>query len=143
MRLALALLAIPALATAQPRITVTLPTARATAAQDGRLLLLLSADSSAEPRFQIAYGPRTQLVFGSDVENWAPGTSRTVPATSFGFPIRNLRDVPKGTYRVQAFLNRYETFRLADGRVLKLAPDRGEGQQWATKPGNLYSVPRT
>jgi len=143
MRPFLALLAVPALALAQPRVTVTLPTARATAPQDGRLLLLLSADSSAEPRFQIAYGPRTQLVFGSDVEGWAPGASRVVPASSFGFPIRNLRDVPRGTYRVQAFLNRYETFRLADGRVLKLAPDRGEGQQWATKPGNLYSAPRT
>ena len=143
MRPFLALLAVPALALAQPRVTVTLPTARATAPQDGRLLLLLSTDSSAEPRFQIAYGPRTQLVFGSDVEGWAPGASRVVPASSFGFPIRNLRDVPRGTYRVQAFLNRYETFRLADGRVLKLAPDRGEGQQWATKPGNLYSVPRT
>ncbi|MFN9576548.1 MAG: hypothetical protein ACK6AH_08310 [Gemmatimonadota bacterium] len=143
MRPFLALLAVPALALAQPRVTVTLPTARATAPQDGRLLLLLAADSSAEPRFQIAYGPRTQLVFGSDVEGWAPGASRVVPASSFGFPIRNLRDVPRGTYRVQAFLNRYETFRLADGRVLKLAPDRGEGQQWATKPGNLYSVPRT
>ena len=143
MRPFLALLAVPALAFAQPRVTVTLPAARATAPQDGRLLLLLSADSSAEPRFQIAYGPRTQLVFGSDVEGWAPGASRVVPASSFGFPIRNLRDVPRGTYRVQAFLNRYETFRLADGRVLKLAPDRGEGQQWATKPGNLYSAPRT
>ncbi|MFO0271889.1 MAG: hypothetical protein ACK53W_15270 [Gemmatimonadota bacterium] len=143
MRPFLALLAVPALALAQPRVTVTLPTARATAPQDGRLLLLLSADSSAEPRFQIAYGPRTQLVFGSDVEGWAPGASRVVPASSFGFPIRNLRDVPRGTYRVQAFLNRYETFRLADGRVLKLAPDRGEGQQWATKPGKLYSLPRT
>jgi hypothetical protein len=54
-----------------------------------------------------------------------------------------MRDVPAGTYRVQAFLNRYETFGLADGRVLKLAPDRGEGQQWASKPGNLYSTPRT
>jgi hypothetical protein len=38
-------------------------------------------------------------------------------------------------------LNRYETFHLADGRVLELAPDRGEGQQWASKPGNLYSTP--
>ncbi|MGD5408181.1 hypothetical protein QUS89_23085, partial [Xanthomonas citri pv. citri] len=34
-------------------------------------------------------------------------------------------------------------FRLADGRVLKLPPDRGEGQHWERKPGNLYSVPRT
>jgi hypothetical protein len=39
-------------------------------------------------------------------------------------------------------LNRYELFRLGDGRVLKLPPDKGEGQQWARKPGNLYSLPR-
>jgi len=38
-------------------------------------------------------------------------------------------------------LNRYETFHLADGRVLKLPPDKGERQNWAEKPGNLYSAP--
>ena len=38
-------------------------------------------------------------------------------------------------------LNRYETYHLADGRTLKLPPDKGEGQQWAHKPGNLYSTP--
>lgn len=128
---------------AQPRVSVTLSRARAATPQDGRLLFLLSADSTGEPRFQVGYGAKTQLVFGSDVDGWAPGTVREVPATSVGFPIRALRDVPAGTYRVQAFLNRYETFRLADGRVLKLPPDRGEGQQWATKPGNLFSAPRT
>ena len=44
---------------------------------------------------------------------------------------------------MQAFLNRYETFRMGDGRVLKLPPDQGEGQQWRDKPGNLYSKPVT
>jgi hypothetical protein len=43
---------------------------------------------------------------------------------------------------VQALLNRYQTFRRADGHVVKLPPDRGEGQQWNRKPGNLYSAPR-
>jgi hypothetical protein len=38
-------------------------------------------------------------------------------------------------------LNRYEVFHLADGRTLKLPPDKGEGQQWWHKPGNLYSTP--
>ncbi|MEO1204455.1 MAG: alpha/beta hydrolase-fold protein, partial [Pseudomonadota bacterium] len=28
-----------------------------------------------------------------------------------------------------------------DGRVLKLPPDKGEGQLWERKPGNFYSVP--
>src|SRR5437588_627349 len=29
-----------------------------------------------------------------------------------------------------------------DGHTLKLPPDKGEGQQWQIKPGNLYSKPQ-
>jgi hypothetical protein len=43
---------------------------------------------------------------------------------------------------VQAVLNRYQTFRRSDGKVVKLPADMGEGQQWNAKPGNLYSTPR-
>jgi hypothetical protein len=39
-------------------------------------------------------------------------------------------------------LNRYQTFRRGDGHTVKLPPDRGEGQQWNSKPGNFYSDPR-
>ena len=46
-----------------------------------------------------------------------------------------------GDYTVQAVLNRYETFHRADGSVVTLAPDKGEGQDWTKKPGNLYSTP--
>ena len=35
---------------------------------DGRLLLLISNDDSAEPRFQISDRPHTQLAFGIDVD---------------------------------------------------------------------------
>src|SRR5882762_8820205 len=40
---------------------------------DGRLLLLVSNDGSKEPRFQISEGPKTQLVFGIDVEGLKAG----------------------------------------------------------------------
>src|ERR1043166_5648582 len=63
--------------------SVTFPAARSGAPLDGRLLILISTDTTAEPRFQ-----------GSD------------------------------------------------GHTVKLPPDKGEGQQWSRKPGNLYSVPR-
>jgi hypothetical protein len=43
---------------------------------------------------------------------------------------------------VQALLHRYETFHRADGHVVKLPMDRGEGQQWNRAPGNLYSAPK-
>jgi hypothetical protein len=61
--------------------------------------------------------------------------------SAFGWPAAHLFAVPSGDYLVQVVLNRYETFHLADGRTLKLPPDKGEGQHWAEKPGNLYSKP--
>lgn len=128
---------------AQPRVNVMLPAARADTPLDGRLLLLFSTDSSAEPRFQLSYGTNSQQVFGADVTSWVPGRAQSVPSEAFGYPLRTMRELPAGTYRVQAMLNRYETFNLADGRELLLPPDKGEGQQWARKPGNLYSTPQT
>lgn len=108
---------------------------------DGRLLILLSTDPSDEPRRQINDSPKTQIVFGSDVDGWKPGSSVKVGEGASGYPVRRLSELKPGEYTVQALLNRYETFHLADGRVLKLPPDRGEGQQWNSKPGNLYSTP--
>jgi hypothetical protein len=125
-----------------PRFTVTFPSARSAAPLDGRLLLLISTDSTQEPRFQIADGPETQLLFGMDVNAWAPGRPMMVDARAFGYPMRSLRSLPPGRYRVQALLNRYETFTRKDGHVVKLPPDEGEGQQWNRKPGNLYSTPK-
>ena len=49
--------------------------------------------------------------------------------------------MPPGTYYAQALLNRYKDFQLANGKVVSLPPDRGEGQQWSRKPGNFYSTP--
>lgn len=108
---------------------------------DGRLLLLLSTDPSAEPRFQINDSPNTQLVFGVDVTAWQPGTSRTVDAKAFGYPVRSLSQLKPGKYQVQALLDVYDTFHRSDGKVLLLPTDRGEGRQWNRAPGNLYSKP--
>jgi hypothetical protein len=125
------------------RVEVTYPASRGATPLDGRLLLLVSTDSSAEPRFQVSDAHDTQLVFGMDVEGWRAGEPRTVDASADAYPVRSLAELPRGRYRVQALLNRYETFRRADGHVVKLPPDRGEGQQWNRKPGNLYSTVRT
>jgi len=139
-RLVLAMMLASGLALATD-FAVTFPPARSERSLDGRLLLLLSTDPSAEPRFQINDSPNTQLVFGLDVENWKPGTLMKIGDNAFGYPIRSLSQLTPGEYTVQALLNRYETFHLADGRVVKLPPDRGEGQQWSSKPGNIYSQP--
>jgi hypothetical protein len=124
------------------RFAVTFSDTTSKAPLDGRLLLLLSTDSTAEPRFQIADGPNTQLVFGIDVERLQAGQEAMVDTAAFGYPIRHLAQVKPGDYYVQALLHRYETFKRADGHTVKLPMDRGEGQQWNLAPGNLYSTPR-
>jgi hypothetical protein len=131
-----------AIGTAAPRFEISFPASRSAQALDGRLLLLLSTDAGAEPRFQISDTARSQMVFGLDVEGLKPGAAAVVDATAKGYPVRSLAALPAGEYFVQGLLHRYETFHLADGRVLKLPPDRGEGQQWSRAPGNLYSTPR-
>jgi hypothetical protein len=80
-------------------------------------------------------------LFGITVDGLRPDTSAAVDGRAFGWPAARLSALPAGDYLVQAVLNRYETFHLADGRVLKLPPDQGEGQKWQSKPGNLYSKP--
>jgi hypothetical protein len=122
---------------------VSFPESLEKAAQDGRMLLLFSSDDAAEPRFQISETSlKTQQVFGVDVLGLKPGQEATFDATVLGYPIESLAEVPAGNYWVQALLHKYETFRMGDGRVLKLPMDRGEGQQWNRAPGNLYSTPR-
>ena len=41
---------------------------------DGRLMLLISSNDEAEPRFQVSDDVGTQLVYGMDVEGMAAGT---------------------------------------------------------------------
>ena len=140
---ALALLLILTTPELRPQqITVSLPSWRSAQPLDGRVLFLLSNDSSAEPRMHISDTPKSQMVFGVTVDGLKPGQPVTIDENASGYPIRSIRDVPPGEYTVQAVLNVYETFRRADGKTVKLAPDRGEGQHWNLAPGNLYSAPR-
>lgn len=109
--------------------------------QDGRLLLLLSKNNQAEPRFQVSDAADSQLIFGMDVEGWKPGTTQLMDVQAIGYPIERLKDVPAGDYYVQVLLHKYETFHLKTGQTVKLPMDRGEGQHWNIAPGNIYSAP--
>lgn len=126
----------------QAAFSVVYPTVQDAAQLDGRLLLLISTDSSAEPRFQISDEFFSAQVFGKNVEAWAPGQQQQFSGADFGYPIQSLNDLPAGEYYVQALLHRYETFHRKDGHVVKMPMDRGEGQQWNRAPGNLYSKPQ-
>ncbi len=140
---ALALLAAPPALAAGPSFVITFPPTLSPTPLDGRLVLLLSKDPSSEPRTQV--DPDAPLkspdIFGITVDSLAPGAQATIDQTAFGWPARTLAALAPGDYIVQAVLNRYETFHLATGATLKLPPDQGEGQNFATKPGNLFSTP--
>ena len=109
---------------------------------DGRMLLMISANDEAEPRFQINDNPNTQLIFGIDVDGLKPGELAMIDSDVFGYPLKSIAEVPAGEYWVQALLHKYETFHRADGHTVKLPMDRGEGQKWNRAPGNLYSTPK-
>ncbi len=128
---------------AGPRFVVTYPARHGALPFDGRVLLLVSAAEGKEPRFLISdTSLESQQVFGVDVEGWKPGQEAVVDGSVLGYPAERLADVKPGTYSVQALLHKYETFRRADGHVVKLPMDRGEGQQWNRAPGNFVSTPR-
>ncbi len=110
---------------------------------DGRVLLFVSGDGRTEPRFQSDQyrANSTQPIFGVDVDGYKAGDQVIVDEHVVGWPARSVRDIPAGDYTVQAMFLRYETFHRRDGRTVKLPMDRGEGQQWSRKPGNLFSRP--
>jgi hypothetical protein len=124
------------------KITVSFPASRSATPLDGRVLLLLSNDPSEEPRMQIDDTLKSQIVFGITVDQWKAGEPVTIGDQAPGYPYARLKDVPPGEYTIQAVLNIYETFHRSDGKTVKLAPDRGEGQHWNLAPGNLLSKPR-
>ena len=132
-------------ATAKPatqRFEISFPKEMSATPLDGHVLLLLSDNDEKEPRFQISFmTAESQQAFGLDVDALAPGALAVIDPSTLGYPAESLNDIPAGDYWVQAVLNIYETFHLANGRTLKLPPDEGEGQHWQIKPGNLYSKP--
>jgi hypothetical protein len=110
---------------------------------DGHILLGISSDKSSEPRYQLLEEEAfSAQFFGLDVEAWKPGTPVVIDSTTLGYPLVSLEQLPPGDYYVQAVLNIYETFHRSDGHTVKLPADKGEGQQWFRKPGNLLNQPQ-
>lgn len=140
--LSLALLLAGAAAAAErPRLAfeISIPKELSATPLDGHIVLILSKDEKREPRFTVVEGIESQQAFGLDVDGLPPGKPVRIDQSVLGYPLESLRDLPAGDYHVQAVLNIYETFRLGSGKVVKLPPDRGEGQHWQTKPGNLLT----
>jgi S-formylglutathione hydrolase FrmB len=129
-------------AAAAERFEISFPKEMSAAPLDGHVMLLISTSEKPEPRFQISFTASSQQAFGMDVDGLAPGAAAVVDAATLGYPRDSLKDIAAGDYYVQAVLNIYEAFQLANGHTVKLPPDKGEGQHWASKPGNLYCKTR-
>jgi len=108
---------------------------------DGRLLLILSDSSGTEPRFHVRDDFRSAQVFGMDVNGWKKGEPVIFDGDEEGAPISSFKDLKPGYYYAQALFHKYETFTPASGHTVKLPMDRGEGQNWRTAPGNIFSKP--
>src|ERR1700690_2306825 len=119
---ALALAATVACA-AGPVFNVSFPKERSSAPLDGRLLLVLSTYPSAEPRLQIDDTPKSQMLFGVDVDALAPEQNTRMEDSAWGYPVRSLSQIKPGEYFVQVVLHRYETFHRPDGHTIKLPMD--------------------
>jgi len=102
----------------------------------GRILLLVSKTNRFNP------SENGTPFFGTNVDDLKPGKSAIIDETVLGYPVKSLKDLPKGDYYVQAYLNVYTTFHRSDGHIVKLHNDQGEGQSWRSSPGNLYSEPQ-
>ncbi len=128
--------------TAGLHFAISFPVASNAEPLDGRLFLLISKDRTDEPRFKInERADSSQQIFGVDVERFEPGQPIVIDDSILGYPLPSLSKLPAGEYFVQAVFNVYTRFHRADGHSLLLPADRGEGQEWHSKPGNLYCQP--
>ena len=127
-------------AAAAQRVEITIPSV---AAPHGHLIFVFSRDAKSEPRMQMDEQFRSAQGFGVDagLEGAKAGSTLVVDAKTVGYPRHALADLDVGDYFVQGVFNVYEEFHLASGKNVWLPPDRGEGQKWNRKPGNLFSKP--
>lgn len=135
----LALGAVPAMA---ETFKVTVPASATDASFDGRVMVILTPDGKTEPRFQTRPDYFGAQMFGVTVDGLKRGESATIGGDVLGFPAEALGKVPAGRYHAQAVLHRYDTYRLASGKTVKLPAPRGAGQNWRLEPGNLVSTPQ-
>jgi hypothetical protein len=60
-----------------------------------------------------------------------------------GFPLRSFGELPPGEYRAQALLSAWTTYPRADGHILEMPRETGDGQNIWISPGNAHSPVET
>ena len=124
---------------AQPQFEIAFTKAAHPEPITGRVYVAISRSNDRTPIQQT--GETGVPLFGVNVESLAAGASTTIDERTFGHPVQSLRDLPRGEYWVQPFVNVYTKFARADGHTVWLHMDQWEGQRWQRSPGNLYGDP--
>src|SRR4051812_33733244 len=140
--LAVAVTVIANTATAQsPRFQVSFDKTAHPEAITGRVYVAISKTSSPTST-PINQTDETGVpLYGVNVDALPPGKSVLIDASTPGFPIASLKDIPAGEYFVQPFVNVYTKFSRADGHTVWMHMDQWEGQNWKRSPGNLFGDP--
>src|SRR5262249_30249689 len=84
---------------AHVKFEIRVPTSVRTEPLTGRVYVIISTDSTREPRTQV--GRVGAPLFGHDVERLAPGAAAIVDGADLGTPVFDLADVPAGDYWIQ------------------------------------------
>lgn len=103
----------------------------------GRVFVILAKSRDPEPRLQ-ADSVESPPLFGVAANELQPETPLTVGGNALGSPVRRLRDLPPGTYFIQAFARRFVRYPRADGHVI-WGLDQWFGQDGFESAGMLYS----
>jgi hypothetical protein len=106
----------------------------------GRIILVLSKKKKPEPRFMAGSYFRSVPFWGKDVDQLQPDTAAVIDTSALGYPVKNLKYLPKGDYYLQAVMNVYTKFQRSDGHTVWLHMPYWAGQQWNRSPHNLISA---
>ena len=117
----------------------TTPSTPTAAPITGRAFIFIARSDRTEPRLQSGSMRRSEPFFGIDVEALGAGKAVTFDASTPGFPLASLRELPAGDYFVQGLLVPYTRFRRSDGHTIWAHMDAGEGQRFNDSPGSLVS----
>lgn len=107
----------------------------------GRAFVIFTRDGNTEPRLQAGSYNGGVPFFGVDVNAIGAGAVTTIPASTAGFPVATLREMPAGEYWVQALLVVYTRVTPKHGKTIWVPWDQWEGRRWNRTPGNLISEP--
>ena len=106
----------------------------------GRAFFFVARTDRSEPRQQASSSRNSEPFFGIDVEALRPGQVATIDATTLGFPVASLKQLPAGEYFVQGMILPYTQFTRADGHMIWAHMDSWEGQRFNNAPGSLVSA---